>query len=141
MVEGSCTCAKKSFLHLADCPAARLTSRVALEHLRKAAFDLPNSTLFYIAENISEASKRCRDEYLKSFWTCVVENHDIVTVILGNGAEITFLPESEALCLLDLPNSNQVFVEGSIRSRELMEILEHKTNKITLVDPVTKEIL
>jgi hypothetical protein len=115
-----------------------------LEFVKREGFDNAGSLIFYVACTDNEAINQLqifRSNLVDNDWFYQVAHGTVGTITLNNGAEVTFLPESEAFVLLELPNSNTIFFELTSNNRELAESLMMKTSKLMFVDPVTKELV
>lgn len=138
-----CTCAKQTFLHLADCPTVK-PKKLSIDYVYEQAINNPTYIIFYIVDNNKEVQKQL--EYLRSRihekdWYFQQSAGSVASIMFTNGSEVTFLAEEEAKSLLELPESHRIYIEGSNASRDIGEMLLHKTRGISFVDPQTKELI
>ncbi len=139
-----CSCNTKSFLHVVGCNSLEVKEKLPLDFLHKEAIESAGSIIFYIAhsdEGALNQLKVFRSSLADEDWMYQVAAGMVGTVTLSNTTEVTFLPESEAQLLLELPNSGAIFIETTEQNKELAENLFPKTGKMFFVDSITKELV
>lgn len=138
----SCSCNTKSFLHLSTCDSLDIKEKIPLSFIHMEAILNPGSVIFYVTAlddsidliNLFKSS-------LNEEWLYQLIEGNVSTITLKNGTDITFLPETEAEFLRELPNSSCIFFELTTHNHELAENLIPNTNKIIIVDPITKDLV
>lgn len=141
MTTDECICKKKSHLHIVNCPVVLKKTRSSLFVLEEEAFKTPNSNIFFISNDSVELLNKFRSNLPTQLWLYEVVTGKVGTINLSNGSEITFMPENEALHLLDFPKSHRIFIVGSHQSKDIAEALNNHTDGIILVDPTNGDIL
>ncbi len=140
-----CNCGTKTtFLHLSTCNSLEIKEKLPLDFLHKEATENPGSIIFYITNTDEDSEKQLktfRSALLDEDWMYQVAAGVVGTITLNNTTEVTFLPESEAQLLLELPNSGAIFFEMTDKNKELAENLFPKTGKMFFVDPISKELV
>lgn len=103
-----------------------------------------NINIYYITSTTDESVKLAHD-YMnfvgKDNYQFMVQVDGVVSLTFDNNSEITFLPKSEALVILDLPLTPHIFIENFDGCKELGETLKSKALGINIVDSKTKELL
>jgi|DEB19_MinimDraft_2_1074335.scaffolds.fasta_scaffold05752_2 hypothetical protein len=140
----NCTCIKKSFLHLSDCPVISIKSNNGLFQLQELSFNSPDTTLYYIAGSETLISDRW-SQFISSLsandWIGQIQQENISSIIMCNGAEVVFVPKEEALNIVDAPPSKAIFLENFKGFEDFYEAFYPTTSHIQVVDKNTLNLL
>ncbi len=143
-MDNKCTCkSKSSFLHLSYCDLVD-KPKIPLDFLQNESRQFPGGIIFYVTADEQDAIKQLtsfRSSLREGDWMYEVQTGSVGSITMANTTEVTFLPESEAFILLELPNSTSIFYELTDKNKDLAEQLTLKTQKIQYVDPTTKELM
>lgn len=140
----NCTCVKKSFLHLTDCPVIKTKSSSSIFQLQELSFNSPDSTLYYIAgsdELISDRWTQFISTLSAKDWLGQVQQDNISSIIMCNGSEVVFVPQDEALNIINAPPSRAIFLENFNGFEDFYEAFYPTTKQLQVVDKNTLTFL
>lgn len=134
----ACTCRSNSaYLHSARCAIVQARNRSALNILAEESLTQTKAKFSYVTRGTLDAATLYRDFRNivgHNNWALTAELAGVFTVLLRNGSEVTFIPESRLDSLKDR-NLKGVMIE---QSSDLMEM--PKAEWFYQVDPKNGEV-